>query len=381
MRRTVRSTDCAIIARLRRSATLCAGPERVGPGVPGPRRLAVGLARAGCRTVVAEAGQVAGGQRRAGDRPAVALAAGGRAVTERRREDRVARVVGRGLGAVVRGVRRDLEEVRRVVVAVRLDELLGVLLDHAAGVGPVALLHGRGERRRRVVPHPQPALPDVGAVEVPPVVGRPEDHVELRPARRHRRQRPPLDVLVLVEVLADEAGRVARPLQRHVEGPLGVAVALERGITAERHRVELPRRVGAHAGLVGVLPGEDAGAGDAAQRVDDVGLGVRRPGAAHGPDRAHRLDEVHREVVHQHHHDVGPLRPLGRREVGALEGCLEPPGGGGGDRQVPPVEEPPLAVPVAAPHAVSAEVARTAPSMRAAVRRRRTSSKGLPRPW
>ena len=80
----------------------------------------------------------------------------------------------------------------------------------------------------------------------------------------------PGDPLVLVEELADEPGRVARLLQPHVERALGVAVGVE-GRPAAEHRGALVGGVGAHAGLVGVLPGEEARPRDAAQRVGDEG--------------------------------------------------------------------------------------------------------------
>ena len=79
----------------------------------------------------------------------------------------------------------------------------------------------------------------------------------------------PGDVLVLVEVLADEPGVVAGLLEPHVERALGVAVGVEGGPAAERFDVALVGRVGADAGLVRVLAGEEARPRHAAQRVDD----------------------------------------------------------------------------------------------------------------
>ena len=127
-----------------------------------------------------------------------------------------------------------------------------------------------------------------------------------------RRQRLAGHPLVLVEELADEAGRVARLLQPHVEGALGVAVGVE-GRPAAEHRRALVGGVGAHAGLVGVLPGEEARPRDAAQRVGDEGVRIAGARPAHPLHRPHRLDEVHREVVEHDDHDVGALRPGSRR--------------------------------------------------------------------
>ena len=56
-----------------------------------------------------------------------------------------------------------------------------------------------------------------GGVEVPAVVGRPEDDAEVVPAGRPGRDGSAWLVLVLVEVLADVAGGVARALEPHVD--------------------------------------------------------------------------------------------------------------------------------------------------------------------
>ena len=208
----------------------------------------------------------------------------------------------------MRGVRRDLEEVRRLVVAVGADEVEGHLAGDRAGVRGVLLGVARPGRRLRVGVDLELPVDEPGALESPALVGRTEQHPPVVPARRDRRGDAVAD-LVLVEELADEAGRVAALLQPHREAPGLVAVGRERLPAADRaDRVRGVGGVGQHAGLVGVLAGEQAGARDAAQRVDDERVGVVGTPRAHRRGGAHRVDEVEGEVVHQHHHDA--RRPL-----------------------------------------------------------------------
>ena len=278
------------------------GLRQRGAGVPRPRLLAAGSARPVVLRGVAEAGQVGGGQLGARHPPA---AAGAPAVAEHRREERVAGVVALRVGAVVRCVERDLEEVRRVRGLVGGEEVHRQVAGHRAGVRLVLGAVARARRWCVVLDQPHPAVDDRRAGEVPAVVGRSEDRVEGRPARHHRRQLAARRPLVLVEELADEPGRVARLLQPQVEGAPRVAV---RGVgrPAPQRRLALVARVGEDAGLVGVLAREEARARDTAERVGDEGVRVGRTRAAHRLNRPHRLDEVHREVVEHHHDDVGP---------------------------------------------------------------------------
>ena len=85
-----------------------------------------------------------------------------------------------------------------------------------------------------------------------------------------------------------------------------------------------------------VLAGEEAGARDAAQRVDDEGVGVRRPGALHlaAIERIVCTRSIEKSSIRTMH-DVGPLRALGRRQVGALHG--RPPAAGDGEVAAPVV--------------------------------------------
>ncbi len=306
-----RSADCAIRARSRRSRTATAAGS-VAHGVPGAGGLAGDRAGPVVRATVTEAGQVGDGQLAARHPPAAPLA---RAVAEHRREERVAVVVALRVGAVVRGVERDLEEVRRLSGLVGREEVQRQVADHRAGVRLVLGAVARALRRRVVLGETHPAVDHRRAGEVPPVVGRTEDRVERRPARHHRRERATGRPLVLVEELADEAGRVARLLQPHVEGALGVAVRVVRRPAAE-HRGALVAGVGEDAGLVGVLAREEARPRHAAQRVGDEGVRVGRARLPHPLHRPHRLHEVHREVVEHHHDDVGAGVGRGGRSQG-----------------------------------------------------------------
>ncbi len=276
---------------------------------PGPRP--VGGAGAVVAARVAEAGEVVDGEL-AARHPAAAALAG--PVAEHRREERVAGVVPLGLRAVVRGVDRDLEEVRRVAGLAAAHEVQRVVADHGAGVGAVLLGVGGRRGRRRVLDDLHPLVDDRRAGEVPAVVGGAEDRVEGAPARHDGGQGAARHPLVLVEELAHEGGGVAGLLQTQVERALGVAVGVVGRPPAE-HRGALVGGVGAHARLVGVLPGEEARARHAAQRVGDERVRIARTDAAHLLRRAHGLDEVGGEVVEHHHHDVGPAGACGGRQL------------------------------------------------------------------
>jgi hypothetical protein len=253
-------------------------------------------------------------------RTGAAVAAGrvarGCPVAERGGELRAARV-GR-LHQAVRGVRRDLEEVRRVAGSLPLQERHRLARGDVGGIGPVAPGHGRGERRLRVVLELDLAVGvEVGALEAPAVVGGAGEGTPVAPAGDvRRRQLDARDGLapVAVEELAHEAGAVARVLQGHAELPLLVAVRHERLVAADRV-VRVVRRVREYAGLVRQLPGHQRRARGAAQRVDDERVVVGRPVRDHLLRVGHGRQQLEREVVHQDQHDVrgaGRARGHGR---------------------------------------------------------------------
>ena len=287
--------------------------------------------------LVAVPPQVAQREGPAGDPAAVAVRPPRvRAVAEGRGEERVVGVVPRRVDPAVRRVGRHLQEVRRVALLRLPDEVERGALDEPTRVRAVLLAPRRRARRRGVVADLGPAVDQLAAPEVPAVVGREEHDVEHVPARDGRRHLPARAVVVLVEVLADVAGGVAGLTQAHGHRPLLVAVLDERRpATARVARVVADRDVEQHARLVRVLPGEGARPGDAAQRVDDVGVRVPRAGVAHRPGAPHRAEQLHRHVVQQHEDDVGPIVDgrRGDRRGGGRPGERERREQHGGERE------------------------------------------------
>ena len=169
-----------------------------------------------------------------------------------------------------------------------------------------------------------------GALESPALVGR-TDSTRQSSQPGGTGGATPSRVLVLVEELADEAGRVAALLQPHVEAAGLVAVGRERLPAADRPTgFGVFGGVGQHAGLVGVLAGEQTGrARRSTASRPRTRWRSRRPARRIAAAGAHRVDEVEGEVVHQHHHDARrPLEDLAahRRSAGARSLRTERPG-------------------------------------------------------
>ena len=116
---------------------------------------------------------------------------------------------------------------------------------------------------------------------------------------------------VLVEVLADEAGDVAGPVQAHVDAPAQVPVVAEGRAT----RPAAPTGLGRFAVLVstrcwcGYWPVKRLARDTQQSESTTKEWRNDAPVAGHPVGVPHGLQEIHREVVHQHQHDVrGPQR-------------------------------------------------------------------------
>ena len=170
--------------------------------------------------------------------------------------------------------------------------------------------------RRRVPPvlHERPVLVDRVAVEL--VRGVVDRAVPLRPAGRDLVL---VEVAVSVQVLADVDRLVARALEPDGKGVLVV----------QRVVAAVGRLVREHAVVVGVLAGEEGGAGRAAERerreavVEGRSLGDEQP-----LDVLHDADRLDGLVVGHDHDDVRPLR-----RPGMCSRCADCPGGDGSDAE------------------------------------------------
>ncbi len=167
----------------------------------------------------------------------------------------------------------------------------------------------------QVVPRPMPEI-----VERPVLVELivkfrvpPSSDVPFVPARRNigGRHRGLLGTLeVAVEILAHHRRAVARALERHVECVELIPVRVERADpTVGAHVRE-------HPGVVRKIAGEDRRARRTAQRIRDE---IVVEGHALRLERlhlGHETNQVRRQVVSEHKHDVRPVRHARRARRG-----------------------------------------------------------------
>ena len=124
----------------------------------------------------------------------------------------------------------------------------------------------------------------------------------------------PGDPLVLVEVLADEAGRVARLLQPHVEGALGVAVGVEGRPAAERRRAAGSEVLVRTPVWWGYCPVKKLDRETQHSESVTKECGYDAPVAAHPLHRPHRLQRgPSRSRRARRATMLGRVRPAGRR--------------------------------------------------------------------
>ena len=183
---------------------------------------------------------------------------------------------------------RDLHHERLLLPHRSVDEVDALAIED---IGQIIL-------RLVAVPHDVPILVERVVVFGVTVSG----DVPLAPSGLYRVLR-----LVSVQILAHHRGPIARGLQRRREGGVLVALRVERLVAA------VVTLVGEDPGVVRVLPGEHRRPRRAAQRVRHVVVRERHSPLPHLLDVRHVGEQVHRQVVGQHEHDVRPAGLVRRR--------------------------------------------------------------------